>query len=162
MVKFVKSFNSVFTILLFGSLILYIFKYFNETLINKLVKSSAFSKLKDDISRYFKLVHPEKRLLKSLTDEVVKLDKSSDSNELQLQNIWSILVKEGVLKLDKSIVFNELQFLNIFFIDFTKETSNLDKSINSNELHPSNIDSILVTNDESKVEKSIDFNALHP
>ena len=162
MVKLIKSFNSVFAIKFIGSLILDIFKYFNGTLINKFSKLSTFSKLKDDISRYFNLVHSEKRLLKLLINEVLKLDKSIDSNELQLKNMWSITFKEGVLKLDKSIVFSELQSLNIFFIDVTKEKSKFDKSINSSELHPSNIDSISFTNDEVKYEKSIDFSALHP
>ena len=162
MVKFIKLFKSESAILFFGSLILYIFKYFKGILVNTLSKFLIFLKSKDEISRYFNLVHPEKRLLKSPTNEVLKLDKSIDSNELQSENIDAISVKEGVLKLDKSMAFKELHLLNIFFIEATKETSKLDKSIDSNELHLSSIDSILVTNDELKYEKSMDFNALHP
>ena len=95
MVKLTISFNSVVAILFFGSLILYIFKYFNGTLINKLFKFFTCI-LNDDISRYFNLVHPLKRESKSVTKEVLKLDKSIDSNELQLENISFISVTECV------------------------------------------------------------------
>ena len=84
MVRFIKLFKSIFAILFFESLILYIFKYFNGTLVNTLSKFLGFSTLKDDISRYFNLVHSEKRLSKLPTNAVLKLDKSIDSNELQL------------------------------------------------------------------------------
>ena len=61
MVKLVISFNSVVGVLFFGSLILYIFKYFNGTLVTILSKDLPFCKSNDDISRYFNLLHPEKR-----------------------------------------------------------------------------------------------------
>ena len=51
-----------------------------------------------------------------MTLKVLKLDKSKDSNELQLKNIYPILVTWEVSKFDKSKDFNELQSQNIEFI----------------------------------------------
>ena len=66
-----------------------------------------FLKLKPDISKTIKFVHPLK-IFVILFTAVVKLLRLTDDNSEQLLNIEAILINFGAFILDKSIVFKEL------------------------------------------------------
>ena len=101
-IKSAKFFNSLCPIIFWESFILYIFIYCKlftpENIDSDLL---TFSILKFEISRIFKESQSENKLVISVTNEVLKEDKSIDSNWLHPKNIEAIFSTEEVTKFDK-------------------------------------------------------------
>ena len=100
--------------------------------------------------------HSENILDILVTNDVLKLDKFSDSNALFPSNIEAILVTFDVENAVKFTVFNELQFWNISPISVTSVVFNPPKLIDSNLDNPLNKDFIISSLSGLKFEKSND------
>ena len=80
---------------------------------------------------------------------------------MHLRNIACIFSIDEVIKLDKSIEINDLQSSNICKTLVTFEVSNLDKSKEVNDIHLTNIAAIVITFEVEKLEISSNFKLSH-
>ena len=81
---------------------------------------------------------------------------------MQSANIKPIsLTNEVLLKLDRSIDSNLIQLENIPLISLIFDTSKFVKFIDFNDLQPLNIDFELLINEELKYDKSIEIMESH-